>query len=219
MGPITFLLVAVLGILLVIVLMRLFRKPAAQPASSEPGEDLANLQPQQARVGDVISIAGAGDNMTDLDFTADRATWFEAGSRRWFDLSGAYRERRVAMRVDTNDEEVAVSIHNDPRKITIEDLGLSEDDLATMEERQNTADSFEFDGREWLYRLSREAQASRSDQAGQGGAPVGFYYWEFREQGGGGVLAVRKEEGEPFAVTLYSGIKAGDVTVYRGGKA
>lgn len=215
MGPITLLLVVALGIPLAFVLMQLFRKPAAKPASLEPAEDLANLQPTQARVGDVISIAGAGDNMTDMDFTADRAIWFEAGSRRWFDLTGAYRERRVAMRVDTNDEEIAVSIHNDPRKLTLEDLGLSEDDLASMDERQNTADSFEFDGHEWRYRLSREAQSSRSDHQ----QPVGFYYWEFREQDGGGLLALRKEQGEPFSVTLYSTINAGDVTVYRGGKA
>lgn len=173
-------------------------------------EDLANLGPQQARVGDVISISGAGDNMTDLDFTSDRCYWFEAGPRRWFDLAGPYRERRVAMRVDQGDE-VAVSIAHDPRKLTLEDLGLSEDDLAQMDERQNSADSFEFDGRTWLYRLSREAQFTRSDQP----QPAGFYYWEFREQDGNGLLALRKEQSEPFAVTLYSGIPAGDVTIYR----
>ena len=47
----------------------------------------------------MISVSGAGDDMTDLDFTADRCAWFEAGSRRWFELTGPYRERRVALRV------------------------------------------------------------------------------------------------------------------------
>jgi hypothetical protein len=215
MGPITFALVAVLGILLAIVLMQLFRRPAFKPGSSAPAEDLANLQPHQAKPGDVVSIAGVGDDMTDLDFTADRATWVEAGSHRWFDLAGAYRSRRVSMRVDTGGEEISVSVHNDPRKLTIGDLGLSEEDLAEMDERQNPADTFSFDDRDWSYRLSREAQASRSDQP----RPFGFYYWEFREQGGGGILAVRKEEGEPFSVTLYHEIPAADVTIYRGGKA
>jgi len=214
MGPITFTLVGILAALLVVVLMQFFKKPVPPPVGVQPAEDLANLQPQQARVGDVISISGAGDSMTDLDFTTDRCYWFEAGSRRWFDLTGPYRERRVAMRVEQGDE-VAVSIAHDPRKLTLEDLGLSEDDLAQMDERQNTADSFEFDGRVWLYGSSREAQFTRSDQP----QPAGFYYWEFREQDGNGLLAIRKEQSEPFAVTLYAGIPAGDVTIYRGAKA
>jgi len=207
---ITFTAEALLGVLLVIVLMNIFKRHSEPPRSTAPQPDLSNLKPTDARTGDVISISGAGDNMSDLDFTIDRTASFEAGSRNWTEVSGAYRERRVAMRVAV-EEEVEVSIHTDARKLTIEDLGLSEDDLAQMDERQNTGDSFEFDNRVWLYRLSREAQSRRDDQP----KPTGYYYWEFREQGGKGLLTVRKPEGEPFGVTLYEGIAAADVTVYR----
>jgi hypothetical protein len=206
---ITYTLVAILGVLLVLVLMQLFKKQP--PAPTKPVEDLANLKPTDARVGDAISISGGGDDMTDLDFTVDRATWFQAGSRQWSEVSGPYRGRRVSIRV-SNLDEIEVSLHNDPRKLTLEDLGLSEDDLAQMDERQNTADNFEFDGKNFLYHLSREGQAKRTDLP----QPEGFYYWEFVEQGGPGLLAVRKAEGEPFGVTLYSSINPGDVTVYRG---
>jgi hypothetical protein len=203
--------VGLLAALLVVVLMKLFERPKAPPPG--PVEDLANLKPQDARVGDVISISGAGDNMTDLDFTSDRVYWFQAGSRRWFDLAGPYHERRVALRVEFG-EDVGVAVANEPRKLTLEDLGLSEDDMAQIDERQNTADSFEFDNRIWLYALSREAQVTRNDQP----QPAGFYCWEFREQDGNGILMVRKEANEPFAVTRYQSIPAGDVTVYRGAK-
>src|SRR5579864_5732984 len=206
----TLILLAILGVLLGVVLMQLFKKPAS-PASA-PGPDLANLKVSDARTGDVISISGAGDSLSDLDFTADRSTRYEAGARRWFELSGAYRERRATLRV-AGDEDVEVSIHADARKLALEDLGMAEEDLAQMDERQNTADSFEFDGKVWLYRLSREVKAWRDDQA----QPAAFYYWEFQEQDGQRLLAIRKVEGEPFAVTLYTGIPAGDVTVYRGG--
>jgi hypothetical protein len=214
---ITLALVAVLAALLIIVLMQLAKKPEgpgpkAYPPSA-PAPDLANLKVTDARVGDVISISGAGDDLSDLDFTADRCAWFDAGSRRWFELSGAYRERRVALRVASGDD-VEAAIQTDARKLSLEDLGVSEDDLAQMDERQNTADFFEFDGKTWMYRLSREAQARRSDQP----EPAKFYYWEFQEQGGKGLLAIRKAEGEPFAVTLATGIHPGDVTVYRGGR-
>jgi hypothetical protein len=200
---------AILGVLLVIVLMNIFKKHPSEPQRS-PQQDLGNLKPTDARTGDVISVSGAGDNMADLDFTADRTTTFEAGSRNWTELSGSYRERRVALRVSMEDE-MEVALHNDPRKLSIEDLGVSEDDLAQMDERQNTGDCFDFDNKTWLYRLSREARATRDDQR----QPTGFYYWEFRENGGRGLLTVRKPEGEPFGVTLYTGIPPADVTIYR----
>jgi len=204
----TFVTLLVLGILLGIVLMQLFKK---QPTPAAPAADLANLKVTDARAGDAISISGAGDNYTDLDFTADRRTDFDAGTRRWFEVSGPYLERRVALRVG-GDEEVEVYLHSDARKLTLENLGLAEEELAEMDERQNTSDSFEFDGKVWLYRLSREVRSSRSDQA----VPAGFYYWEFLEQAGKGMIGIRKAEGEPFAVTLYLGIAPSDVTIYRG---
>jgi len=206
----TLVILAVLITLLVIVLMQLFKK-STPPSASASGPDLANLKVTDARLSDVLSISGAGDNMSDLDFTADRSTRFDIGTRRYLLLSGIYHERRVTLRIAT-DEDVEVSLDGDARKLSLEDLGLAEEDLAEMDERQNTADSFEFDGRVWLYRRSREVKAWRDDQT----QPTGFYYWEFQEQDGKRSLAFRKAEGEPFAVTLYTGIPAGDVTVYRG---
>jgi len=201
----------ILGVLLVIVLMNLFKKHPTPPAQTGPVEDLANLKPTDARPGDSISISGVGDDMTDLDFTADRSTWVQAGARQWSEVSGPYKGRRVSMRV-SNNEEIEVAVHTDPRKLTLEDLGLSEEDLGQMDERQNTADNFEFDGRNWLYVLSREAQAKRSDLP----QPEGYYYWEFREDNGPSLLAIRKSEGEPFTITLFYGIPAANVTIYRG---
>src|SRR5215218_5056225 len=152
----------VLGIGLVLVLMNLFKKRSVAKPVALPGPDLANLKPTDARTGDVISIHGAGDNMTDLDFTADRSTWWHAGGRNWFELSGPYRERRVSMRV-VNEDEIEVSIANDPRKLTLTELGVSEEDLGEMDARQNPADTFEFDGVMWAYRQSADGNAKRDD--------------------------------------------------------
>lgn len=207
---ITLTLVAILGVFLVIVLMQLFKKTPPPPARTGPVEDLANLKVTDARPGDVLSISGAGDKMTDLDFTPDRGTRFEAGSRSWLELSGPYLERRVSLRVG-GEEDVEVFVHTDPRKLTLEDLGVSEDDLGQMDERQNTADSFEFDNVTWMYRMSREVQAWREHQP----QPTGSYYWEFRDSTGGQMLTIRKAEAEPFAVMLYGAVPPSNVTVYR----
>ena len=209
----TILVLAVLGILLGVVLMQLFKKQET-PAAHAEGPDLANLKASDARSGDVISIAGAGDGMTDLDFTADRRIQYEAGAHRWFEVSGPYKERRVSLRV-AGDEELEVALHSDARKLTLDDLGLAEDDLAQMDERQNPEDLFEFDSKDWLYRRSREVKAWRDGDA----QATGFYYWEFQEKEGTRLLTLRKAEGEPFAIALYTGIPEGDVTIYRGGRA
>jgi len=142
---ITYTIEALLGILLVVVLMQLFNKHAPAP-TAQPVEDLANLKPSDARVGDALSVSGVGDGMSDLDFIVERSTWFQSASKRWLELSGPYKTRRVVLRVDFGDE-LETSVQNDPRKLTVEDLGLAEEDLAQMDERQNTADSFEFDGK------------------------------------------------------------------------
>jgi hypothetical protein len=183
--------------------MSFFKKPA-------PSEDLANLKVTNARTGDVISISGAGEKFADLDFTADRTVRYQAASRRWFEVSGPYMERRVILRV-SGDEEVETHLHADPQKISLEDLGLSEQDLAELDQRQNTADSFEFDNKVWLYRISREIQAYPDGNS----PPIGYYYWEFQEQGGKALITVRKPEGEPFALTRYDAIPPSDVTIYR----
>src|SRR5215475_12879418 len=98
---ITFTVAAILGILLVIVLMQLFKKTPAPPPEA-PVEDLANLKVTDARVGDALSIAGAGDRMTDLDFTVERGTRYEARAHGWSSRdpirSGAWRCVRAEMR-------------------------------------------------------------------------------------------------------------------------
>ena len=183
------------------------------PAYQAPIEDLANLKVTDARTGDVLSIAGAGDRMSDLDFTVDRGTRMEAGARTWVELSGPYKERRVALRVG-GDEEVEAYIHSSPTRVTLEEIGLSEQDLADLDERQNPADNVAYDNQLWNYRLSREVRAWRDNQA----QPTGFYYWEFLTPDAGKLLGIRKTEGEPFAVTVYERIAPGDVTVYRSGR-
>ncbi len=205
----TILLLAVFGMLLGIVLMQLFKKPNS-PAVQPAGPDLANLKVTDARAGDVITISGAGDNLTDLDFTVERRTRYDAGAHPWFELSGPYRDRRVILRV-AGDEDLEISLHSETRILTLADLGITEEDLAEMDERQNPEDLFDFDGKDWVYRRSREVKAWR-DGASQAAA---FYYWEFRERDGKRLLDLRKSEGEPFSVALYTEIPAGDVTVYR----
>jgi hypothetical protein len=175
------------------------------------GEDLAQLTITDARVGDALSILGAGADFEDLDFTVDRLDQLESGSRRWLELSGTWRSCRVYLEVH-NDGTPEVLGNFTGRSLTLDELGLSEEDLAEMDARQNQSDFFDYNGKFWLYRASREVGIFRSPSSlGQG-----FYCWSFQQQDSKYFLSIRKFKGEPFVASLWTRIEPADITVYRG---
>jgi hypothetical protein len=182
-----------------------------KPRTVGPQPDLANLKVTDARLGDVLSVAGVGPDFSDIDFTVDRLDQVEAGSRRWVELTGSWRDRRVYLEIH-NEETVETYGNFDGRRITLDELGLSEDDLSVIDSRQNPADFIDWEGKFWLYRFSREMGVfSQGTATGRG-----FYAWQFQEQDGGKrFLNIRKYPGEPFAGALWTKLEPTDVTVYR----
>ncbi len=180
----------------------------ADPATVE---DLAHLKVTDAKPGDNLSISGAGDEFADLDFTVDRRAMVESGERRWVELSGMYRDRRVTLEVH-NDDEVQVFGSFDGKHLTLDQIGLSEDDLAQIDQRQNPADNFEYDSKNWMYRWSREI-GFFGDNDMQG---TGCYVWFFQQENADKYLAIRKYAGQPFAGVISQQVPPGDITVYRG---
>ncbi len=182
----------------------------SKPKAAAPQPDLANLKVTQARTGDVLSVAGAAPDFSDLDFTVDRVDQLEAGSRRWMELTGPWRDRRVYLEVH-DEETIEVFGNFDGRHITLDELGLGEADLGEIDARQNPADFLDFEGKFWLYRFSRETGIfSQGNATGRG-----FYAWQFQEQDGKRVLNVRKYESEPFTAAIWNKLEPTDVTVYR----
>lgn len=182
-----------------------------KPSQPSPQEDLANLKIVDARLRDNLSVTGAAPDFSDVDFSVDRRDQYEAGNRVWTELSGMWRDRRVYLEVH-NEDTVQVLGNFDGRNITLDEIGVSEDDLAQIDERQNPADFFDFDGKFWLYRFSREIGVFRSGN----GAGRGFYCWQFQEQGGKRFLSIRKFEGEPFVGAIWQNVNPDDITVFRG---
>lgn len=181
-------------------------------AHAQAQPDLANLKITDARVGDTLSVTGAAEDFSDVDFTVDRLDVYEAGSRHWNELSGTWRGQRASLEVH-QDDTVEVFGNFDGRRLTLDELGLSEDDLAQMDQRQNPADFFDYNGKFWLYRFSREMGVfSAGNSAGRG-----FYCWQFQEQDSKRFLSIRKFQGEPFAAAIWTRLEPGDITVYRSG--
>jgi hypothetical protein len=190
-----------------------FKLPNGSNRHVDPSrmEDLANLKVTDARPGDTLSINGAGDQFADLDFTVDRRAMVESGERKWTELGGPYRDRRVTLEIH-NDDDVEVLGSFDGRHLTLDQIGLSEQDLTDIDDRQNPADNFEFENKVWMYRWSREVGVFRDSEM-QG---TGYYQWQFQEENGTGFLTVRKQEGQPFGAYVSQKVNPGDITVYRG---
>jgi hypothetical protein len=187
-----------------------------KPAPAAPQEDLANLKVQNARVKDTLSVLGAAEDFSDIDFTVDRRDVYEAGSNRWFEVSGTWRDRRVYLEVHTGDE-VEVFGNFDGKRITLDELGLSEEDMGDLDARQNVSDFLDYDGKFWLYRFSREMGIFSEDSSSQvNDTGRGFYGWQFQEQNGKRFLNVRKYEGEPFQASIWNRVEPNDITLFRG---
>jgi hypothetical protein len=177
-----------------------------KPAHPAPQEDLANLKITDARVGDALSVSGAAEDFSDIDFNVDRRDQYEAGSRRWTTLSGMWRDRRVYLEIHS-DDTVEVLGNFDGRR-----LRLGEDDLSQLDARQNPADFFDFGNKFWLYRFSREMGVFGTGST----TGSGFYGWQFHEQDGKRFLSIRKFEGQPFEISIWIKVEPADITVFRG---
>jgi len=204
-----------LGIALIFVIWQMMRSgkaPAravtAMPAvASGAGADLWT-----AGVGDVISIQGAAEDFSDLDFTVDQRNTYEVASRRWIDLSGEFRGTRVYLEV-SRASGVEVMGLLDSKRLTLADINVSEDQLADLDARQDPKAVIPFEGKPWRYESSRELAYFE----GEGDQPKGLYRWLFSEVGGPRLLCVEKWVGEPFDVRLAQRLNHQDITVYRSG--
>jgi hypothetical protein len=213
---ITLTVLIVLGLLLAVVLLMMLRSPSGQKAvaaapaaaslpASSPSTDLVSAQK-----GDVVSIHAAAEDYSDLDFTVDRRSTYQTAGRRWTDLSGEFRGRRVYLEVQSGPDLEIMGLL-DPRKLTLADIRVTEEQLADMDAKQNPWQSIEFEGKRWQYESSRELGYFENEQ-GQG---EGLYRWLFKEQDGRRLICVEKWEGEPFDVRVAQRLDPRDINVYR----
>jgi hypothetical protein len=212
---ITTILLVVLGLALVFVLVQMMRAPsgskaARQAPAAQPLAAAGSAELFGARPGDVISIHGAAEDFADLDFTVDRRSAYQTGARRWIDLSGEFRGRRVYLEVQPGPEPEVIGLL-DSRRLSLADLHATEEQLAEMDVRQDPSQSLEFEGRRWRYESSRELGYFENEQ----GAGEGLYRWIFTEQDGARVLCVEKWEGAPFDVRIARRLNPQDIDVYK----
>jgi hypothetical protein len=213
---ITTIILGILGIALVFVVWQMMRgrKPQTpvRPITAAPAVEAgsgAAVELWTAQPGDVVSIQGAAEDFSDLDFTIGQRNAYEAANRRWIGLAGDFRGRPVSLEVDRAGATEVMGLL-DPRQITLPDVGLTEDRLADLDSQQDVSQFIEFEGKRWQYKSSRELTCFENE-----GEATGIYRWLFAEKGGSRMLCVEKREGEPFQIQLAQKLNAHDITVYR----
>jgi hypothetical protein len=205
-----------LGALLAFVLWKMMKPDRAKapalparpptPAVGAPaGADLLNARP-----GDVISVHAAAEDFSDIDFTVDRRSMYQSGPKGWLDLSGDYRGNRIYLEVQPGAPPEIMGIF-DARRLTLPEVGATEDLMAQLDARQDPSAYLTFAGKRWQYESSREL-GFFENETGEG---EGLYRWLFRESGGERLLCIEKWEGEPFDVRIARRVNPQDVTVFK----
>jgi hypothetical protein len=215
---ITATLLVILGLALAVVLWAMFRTPGAAVLSmSRGGKQVTagpiELDPWDAKPGDVISISGGAEDFSDLDFAVDRRSSYQSSTHRWIDLSGEFRGTRVYLEVYRHPQADLIGIL-DGRKLTLEDVNSNEDALADIDARQDPSVFVDFEGKQWHWESSREIRYFENDL----GNGEGLYRWLFREPQGSRLLCVEKWEDEPFDIRIARRLNPRDITVYPAGR-
>jgi hypothetical protein len=95
--------------------------------------------------------------------------------------------------------------------MSIAEVGVTEQQLADVDARQDPAQFVTFENKRWQYVSSREI-GYFENEVGEG---EGLYRWLFRETGSDRLLCIEKWEGEPFDVRFARRLNAQDITIYR----
>ena len=181
------------------------KKPKAEALPQRT--DLANLTIKDAIRGDNIILSGAGQSYEDLSFTVDRLNRYESDGEQWFELSGLGSGKRVFLEW-SEDDELEVTLQRQGG-LNLEAIGVTEEDLAQMDEERSRSRFIEYQGKRWNYRESAEAGYFKDD----GAEGEGYYYWKFdcdELQ-----LFIEKYEGNPFEVGISEKISPGRVRIFR----
>lgn len=207
---ITATLLAILGAALAAVVWAMFRLPNKRLQGPAPPTE---VDPWDAKPGDVVSISAGAEDFSDLDFPVDRRSSYQSSTHRWVDLSGDFRGTRVYLEVYRHPQPDLIGILS-ARKLTLADIGATEDALGDIDSRQDPSTFVEFEGKQWQWESSREIRYFENDL----GNGEGLYRWLFREPGGSRLLCVEKWEDEPFEIRIARRLNPPDVTVYPAAK-
>ena len=181
------------------------RRRTAGGESARPEETI-----RSAAMGDVVVISGFSPNSEDAYFIVEKVARYESPAGKWYELTGVDGDRRVGIEW-SEDDGLMISVSEQDAPMALESVGLSYDELVSMDEEQSVERQIAHDGQRYFYRTSHEVYyfGENTDK----GHP--FYIWECLSEDHGGILSVVKWESMPFEVYASKVISPDLVTVYK----
>ena len=112
----------------------------------------------------------------------------------------------------TDGHDLFVTATDDPDPVGLGSIGLTEEQLISLDEENSIDNYIEVEGDQYDYRNSSEVTFYQ-DNRGEG---QGFYLWDFIREDGDRVLSVTKWEGRPFEVAFSEVIASDSIKLYKG---
>ncbi len=166
-----------------------------------------------AQVGDVVVVQGLSLDLDEAYLVIEQVHHYAGNGLEWREIVATDARRQVRLECSGEGRDLFVTASTDRRAVGLEAIGLTEDDLITLDEAHSIDNGVVIEERRYAYRNSFEAFHYPNDQGEEG---EGFYVWEFVADDGHDMLAITKFEGIPFEAHFSEIIDPDNVLVYPG---
>jgi hypothetical protein len=165
------------------------------------------------RAGGVLKLPGFGRNTLGVEtYVRERHRYVDAGQHPWYELVCDQAGRDLLVEWVREGGSLFATAGYEDENPTLEDLGLTEDDLIRFDEAGHG--TFAWDGVTWTLEFARETDWFEND----GSRKESFYRWEFHDPDDERWLTVEKWAGDnDFEVYHLWRIDPARVEVYDAG--
>lgn len=166
-----------------------------------------DLRIENAGPGAVIHLTGIGPELEEFDLKILAKHTYRSGESSWYELEcDKGSDEKIWIDMEEDDElELAISL----RKLKLDDLGVTRQDLIKMDDEERG--NFDFEDRKYYLEDSDEAIFYRYSEDKNAEK---FYYWDFEAKDAKHFISVEKWSNGSYDVTCSEAIKSSQVTVY-----
>jgi hypothetical protein len=165
-----------------------------------------DLKIENMQAGGVFSLRNFGSDMDDLDVEVLGRHVYDEDGYGWVELEGETGGRKVWLTVEVDDElELSVTL----RKLKLQDVGITIDQLDRMKSSQSG--SFEFEGKTYEFDEIGEAVFYRNGDRQSGERHA---YWDFESDDGDHSISFERWSDGSFDVHISQTLSGSQITVY-----
>lgn len=193
-------LVAILAVVLIVLLLVMLGKSQNEKAKQkeqmtdslrEDGKSIKNAEP-----GDFVQIEAISEMSLDykeIVFEVRHVHKYDCYGDIWYEITGSVGDQPYRLEW-YEDDGLHVTGNNQKNALTLNDVGITEDQLAEMDEDGSEENYIDYNGMRYYYSTSDEVLFYK-DNGEEGEA---FFMWELTSEDKKRLLSVEKWEGEPF---------------------